>query len=676
MALTAALLASSHCYPGQAYPLQGLFNGIGLCLLMPLAAGVLFLARQNPPPNLSATKTGKSSPLPPPQAPSIFPPELALPAGLLLTFTAWAWIRTALSSTPDEGNETVTMFLLGLPAFWLGALLTSGSQSLAQARRALFLLGMLAVAFALHAAAEYHFLYAAKLAKLRQDPAFNPDEMMFEGLAFALQARRVSSVFGNPNVFAAFLAMSVPILAAFFWEASGPSRVWKRLTLTAAILVICYAACRTRSAGGLIILALGIALSIAACLWARKSALLSTTAALLAAACVLFLTGAAETPSTSAPPTSSALVTSPPPDGAKALTAAAPAPRQARTLQQRYYYLVSGLAMWRQAPFFGQGLGAYMRLYPQMRLPGAGETRYAHNSAMQLAVETGLLGLALFTVFLLAVYGRALRAILGTSPSVRTTRPWLLAAMAAAILYLIDTLGDYSFYVRELYTDFCLLSGLVIGLTLPPSTPEKPRPAPRAPRFHATPLLFGLTILFTLAGVSAWIVPTQMAEHYKMLAHDALDELAAVSKTRPALAREALLDAREASSEALRWRPGSPWLWQLHARVMRYSGESERARRELEKAAALHPLSSQICSELAQFEWESGNRAEASRWIDRAIALYPLKSNYRVIRARFFKQSGRHEQAVTDSREAIRIAFTPLEQKESAQLLSELLENH
>jgi len=117
--------------------------------------------------------------------------------------------------------------------------------------------------------------------------------------------------------------------------------------------------------------------------------------------------------------------------------------------------------MWREKLLVGHGAGAYARLYPKARIPGAGETRYAHNFLVQLAVELGLVGVGLFAwVIFLAVkrFAEGLRSGQANAPvcsaGFSPSAVWICTGISL-LLFLLDSLGDYTFYVREIYLDFC-----------------------------------------------------------------------------------------------------------------------------------------------------------------------------------------------------------------------------
>ena len=65
-----------------------------------------------------------------------------------------------------------------------------------------------------------------------------------------------------------------------------------------------------------------------------------------------------------------------------------------------------------QHPLLGSGLGTFTAVYPQVRsFPTSLFVNAAHNDYVQLAVETGLLGMLCAAAFLFLVFRNALRQI-------------------------------------------------------------------------------------------------------------------------------------------------------------------------------------------------------------------------------------------------------------------------
>ncbi|HBF33370.1 TPA: hypothetical protein DDW35_02280, partial [Candidatus Sumerlaeota bacterium] len=231
-----------------------------------------------------------------------------------------------------------------------------------------------------------------------------------------------------------------------------------------------------------------------------------------------------------------------------------------------------------------------------------------------------------------------------------------LAGMAALLLFLLDSLGDYSFFVRELYVVVCLIAGVVFGVSSVKDCPSH--------RYTCW-----LSVALCVAGLAVSIAPTQMILQDKRTLQDLWGELRSAN---PEEARQIALDSWEIAENAVRKNPANPSVWQLHSYAASYMGHPEIALTDLKKAATLNPYSAQLRADLARCEWERGNRNEALDWVSQAIALYPLRSGHYVLRATFLQKMGRSVEALADAQKANQVAFTPLEQAECAKLLETL----
>ena len=111
----------------------------------------------------------------------------------------------------------------------------------------------------------------------------------------------------------------------------------------------------------------------------------------------------------------------------------------------------SGLQMFRDHPLRGVGLGNYEVYYQRYSRPlgidRRTEEREAHSLPVEIAAETGILGLAAFGLFLAAVLGRVIRARRLLLPDSQREAA-LVSAVAVALLgYLAVSLTLQSNYV-------------------------------------------------------------------------------------------------------------------------------------------------------------------------------------------------------------------------------------
>jgi len=137
------------------------------------------------------------------------------------------------------------------------------------------------------------------------------------------------------------------------------------------------------------------------------------------------------------------------------------------------------LVMWQAAwdmiedrPILGHGLNTFMANYLRFRVGGESQPRYAHNCFLQVAAETGILGLVAFLWLLgtsLRLWWMAL-ARLGGSPAARAA---VLGLSGGLVAFLVQSSMDTNFYSLRQATLFWVLAGLATGvsITVLPSAP-------------------------------------------------------------------------------------------------------------------------------------------------------------------------------------------------------------
>jgi O-antigen ligase len=112
-----------------------------------------------------------------------------------------------------------------------------------------------------------------------------------------------------------------------------------------------------------------------------------------------------------------------------------------------------------QHPLLGSGLGTFTSVYPQARtFPTNFFVNAAHNDYVQLAVETGLIGLLIAMAFLFLVFRNALSHIH------RARQSWFpavtLAATVGCIALLVHGLLDFNMQIPANAATFAFLAGL------------------------------------------------------------------------------------------------------------------------------------------------------------------------------------------------------------------------
>lgn len=129
---------------------------------------------------------------------------------------------------------------------------------------------------------------------------------------------------------------------------------------------------------------------------------------------------------------------------------------------ERLAHWYAALEMLRERPLLGVGIGNYVPLYPAYRVPGWEDPMgHAHNCYLHIAAETGLLGLAGYSLFLVAAFREAWAALGRTTGPRRAMVLGILGVLGAfAVHSLFDNL-----YVHGMNMHLAVLLGLLYVLT-------------------------------------------------------------------------------------------------------------------------------------------------------------------------------------------------------------------
>jgi O-antigen ligase len=135
--------------------------------------------------------------------------------------------------------------------------------------------------------------------------------------------------------------------------------------------------------------------------------------------------------------------------------------------QDRIYMWQTALRMIHDRPMLGHGINTFMANYLDYWVGGERMPRYAHNCYLQMAAETGLVGLAAFLWLLWRVFARMWRALRAAGGSRERA---LLAGLAAGLLaFVIQSAYDTNFYAMRQVALFFVLAGLAVGLSASPT---------------------------------------------------------------------------------------------------------------------------------------------------------------------------------------------------------------
>jgi len=251
-------------------------------------------------------------------------------------------------------------------------------------------------------------------------------------------------------------------------------------------------------------------------------------------------------------------------------------------------------------PLQGVGLGAYGIAFPRYREWGMNESRYAHNTYLQLLAEGGVavgipaLALALLLAIALLRRMRAARRRGDLSASFVT---------AGAVAFLVHNTVDFTAYVPSVAFVFCCLTGTLIGArwrrgVSPVSARASMAVASLALAAVALVVTRGDMAIEDARGLALQGRTNEAIERARGAAvldpidpepHGLLADLLlerAVADHRPDLLEEAAAQA----SRAVRLDPETPHRWHLLGRVRLAAADPQGAYIALHRAAALYPI--------------------------------------------------------------------------------------
>ncbi|MBZ0166972.1 MAG: O-antigen ligase family protein [Candidatus Omnitrophica bacterium] len=113
----------------------------------------------------------------------------------------------------------------------------------------------------------------------------------------------------------------------------------------------------------------------------------------------------------------------------------------------------------RERPLLGIGVNNYVEMAEKRHFVWQ---QYAHNCYLQMLVETGVLGLAVFLWILVRLFREGLRQL----PKVRDRFPhhFLLGLLAGQAAFLIQSFFDTNFYSTQLSSLMWLTAGLIMAI--------------------------------------------------------------------------------------------------------------------------------------------------------------------------------------------------------------------
>ncbi len=131
-------------------------------------------------------------------------------------------------------------------------------------------------------------------------------------------------------------------------------------------------------------------------------------------------------------------------------------------LTDRWVMWQAAIRMIQDRPVIGHGVNTFMANYLRYWVGGERQPRYAHNCYLQVAAETGLLGLAAFLWLLGAIGWCIARGVQRAKGADRTLLLGLAVGLAA---FVAQAAIDTNFYALRQAALFWSLAGLALGLS-------------------------------------------------------------------------------------------------------------------------------------------------------------------------------------------------------------------
>lgn len=366
----------------------------------------------------------------------------------LATLFIWGGLSLIYSAERLEAFQVLLSWGYYFSLFFLAYMLFQ--DSLYFKRAAQIFLGA-TVLLCLYGLYQHYFAYEAILKKVLADP------QKHGGLRIAymwpLFTRQIISTYMNSNSLALHLALSIILALGLWGEKKLPARqvplreILLFMFYPLFIALALYCLLLTGSRGGWLAAALGsflvVLFSGIRSLKERKFQLLIFGLVVLAVVGYRSLTyqGATETR-----------------PAAQMSSLASPA----KAMKSRTSYYGAAWEMFKEKPWQGWGLGSFGTVYHRFRQEGAEYARFAHSFPIQLAAETGIIGLALWLSFL---GGMAVLLSKGISGLRQQWEPARSAMLGSAMLILFfHSLLDIDLEVVGLATFFWVGLGTLVGV--------------------------------------------------------------------------------------------------------------------------------------------------------------------------------------------------------------------
>jgi putative inorganic carbon (HCO3(-)) transporter len=353
-----------------------------------------------------------------------------------------------VGSHPISIDPDATLFELFRIAALFAAFSASGLLVRTPARR-------LTLAAVICLAAFFEAMYGVREAALQRYQIW--------GWTNKLIFNRVTGTFVNPNHFAHYMAIALPMalfVAAVAWYRAGkpdtPLRqrlvaliekqaLWTALALIAAVVAV-MAILLAQSRGALLALTSGL-LIIASCLPGRRlpRAALGAAAGLLLVAVLGFFLGTERT------------------SLFRFLHSSLGGP----TLGGRRIGIDAAVLLWQRFPILGSGLGTFERAVFMAQREDLEKTyHHAHNDYAEIAATAGTIGYLIAIVTLFGGYFALMRMTFGRAGAELSwlRRAFQAAALASLTIAMVHALVDFNFFIPANPATLAVIAGAAVAV--------------------------------------------------------------------------------------------------------------------------------------------------------------------------------------------------------------------
>ena len=401
-----------------------------------------------------------------------------------------------------------------------------------------------------------------------------------------LRAGRIFSTFLLPSHFAAFLGVGIPVSAAFVLTNKG----WLRYPFALAMALQGFALYLTKSFSGWLSLILACAcfvLIYLSYIKRVKTRYLAYSLGALILMLALIFAGLSITR----------------PDNPLASI-------QNNPMVLRALNWGATIEMIRDNPWLGKGLDTFGLIYPSYQKLGVNVVHHSHNTYLQLGVEMGIIGTAVFLWFACWWFWRTL-SIFKKETKDKTLRVWVGALMIAGMAFFIHHAFDFEFYLPSV-----TLPGFAV-LALAVSAQKKDKVYKIVIKKSRRSLFTAGGFIGAIAASLFLLIPFYGQMHFQ--------RAKSLLESGPYFAEAAAAEFKK----AIRLDPyNSEYHHQYGVLLVQRLSRQQEGIAEVQEAMRLSPWRHYYYFDLGMIYLLAGKEAKGLEEIKKASQLYPLNEDY------------------------------------------------